>query len=102
MANDTAVLLIDPYNDFLHQEGKINPMVADSITHTGTIEHLKEVVAAARKQRGQGQAGVREGLVGRRDLRGPGAEPGQRRRRRLQALELQVKPTCWALELAVR
>ena len=49
MANDTAVLLIDPYNDFLHPEGKVNGAVAESLAHTGTIEQLKELVAAARK-----------------------------------------------------
>jgi nicotinamidase-related amidase len=51
MAIDTAVLLIDPYNDFLHSKGKLNPAVAESLTHTGTIEHLKELVTAARKHK---------------------------------------------------
>ena len=51
MATDTAVLLIDPYNDFLHPKGKLNARVAESLAHTGTIEHLKEIVAAARKHK---------------------------------------------------
>ncbi|KAJ9608705.1 hypothetical protein H2200_006476 [Cladophialophora chaetospira] len=51
MANDTAVLLIDPYNDFLHPKGKLNAPVAESLDHTGTIEHLKELVATARKHK---------------------------------------------------
>ncbi len=49
MANDTAVLLIDPYNDFLHPKGKLNLAVAESLAHTGTIEHLTEVVTTARR-----------------------------------------------------
>ena len=49
MANETAVLLIDPYNDFLHPKGKLNPGVAESLSTTGTVDHLKELVAAARK-----------------------------------------------------
>ncbi|OAP59634.1 hypothetical protein AYL99_06932 [Fonsecaea erecta] len=51
MANQTAVILIDPYNDFLHPNGKLNPRLAESIAATGTIEHLKEVVATARKNK---------------------------------------------------
>jgi len=45
---NTAVVLIDPYNDFLHPKGKLNGMIAESIKETNTIIHLKEVVAAAR------------------------------------------------------
>ncbi|KIX97152.1 uncharacterized protein Z520_07266 [Fonsecaea multimorphosa CBS 102226] len=51
MANQTAVILIDPYNDFLHPKGKLTPRVAESMAATGTIEHLKEVVATARKNK---------------------------------------------------
>ncbi|KIW90255.1 uncharacterized protein Z519_08899 [Cladophialophora bantiana CBS 173.52] len=51
MANQTAVLLIDPYNDFLHPKGKLNPRLAESIAATGTIQHLQEFVATARKRK---------------------------------------------------
>jgi nicotinamidase-related amidase len=51
MATGTAIVLIDPYNEFLHPKGKIHPMVAESLTTSGTIEHLKELVAAARKHK---------------------------------------------------
>jgi nicotinamidase-related amidase len=44
----TAVILVDPYNDFLHPEGKANGLLADSLAHSETIKHLKEVVNAAR------------------------------------------------------
>lgn len=51
MANDTAVLLIDPYNDFLHPKGKLNPKVSESLSATGTIDHLKVLIAIARKHK---------------------------------------------------
>ncbi|WYZ35263.1 hypothetical protein EsH8_I_001539 [Colletotrichum jinshuiense] len=44
----TAVVLIDPYNDFLHPEGKMYPMMEESLKATDTIRHLKDLVAAAR------------------------------------------------------
>ncbi|KAF4466686.1 isochorismatase hydrolase [Fusarium albosuccineum] len=44
----TAVVLIDPYNDFLHPEGKLYGAVKESLLATNTVEHLKELVAAAR------------------------------------------------------
>jgi nicotinamidase-related amidase len=47
-APNTAVVIIDPYNDFLHPKGKLNGMLADSIKETDTITHLKALVAAAR------------------------------------------------------
>ena len=46
--NNTAVILIDPYNDFLHPEGKLNGRLAESLKDTDTITHIKEAVAAAR------------------------------------------------------
>jgi nicotinamidase-related amidase len=44
----TAVLLIDPYNDFLHPEGKMYPRLAESIKHNDTITHIFELLTAAR------------------------------------------------------
>jgi len=46
---NTAIIIIDPYNDFLHPEGKLNGLLADSLKAKDTITHLKELVAAARK-----------------------------------------------------
>ena len=46
--SNTAVVVIDPYNDFLHPKGKLNGMLAESIKETDTITHLKELVDAAR------------------------------------------------------
>lgn len=44
----TAVVLIDPYNDFLHPSGKLNPLVSTSMAAKDTITHLKEFVSVAR------------------------------------------------------
>jgi nicotinamidase-related amidase len=48
MVSKTAVVIIDPYNDFLHPDGKLNGLVAASIKETDTVAHLKELVVAAR------------------------------------------------------
>jgi len=44
----TALLLIDPYNDFLHPKGKANPALAESLHHTQTIPHLLSLVKTVR------------------------------------------------------
>ncbi len=45
---NTAVILIDPYNDFLHPKGKLTPLLATSLNKTDTLTHLKAMVTAAR------------------------------------------------------
>jgi len=45
---NTAVVLIDPYNDFLHPSGKLNGLVATSLKAKDTITHLKDLVSTAR------------------------------------------------------
>ncbi|KAJ5653343.1 Isochorismatase-like protein [Penicillium lividum] len=49
MSPRTAVLLIDPLNDFIHPDGKLYPLVKDSLESSNTLEHIKELVAGARK-----------------------------------------------------
>jgi nicotinamidase-related amidase len=44
----TALLFVDPYNDFLAPEGKLWPMVADVATTVGTLDNLRKATAAAR------------------------------------------------------
>lgn len=51
MTANTAVVLIDPYNDFLHPEGKVTPQLSESLQESGTINHLKELVTTARKHK---------------------------------------------------
>lgn len=48
MVSETALLLIDPYNDFLHENGKLYRILAESIKDTDTITHLHEAVQVAR------------------------------------------------------
>ncbi|SOF02361.1 Nicotinamidase-related amidase [Streptomyces sp. OV198] len=49
----TAVLLVDPFNDFLSEGGKIWPRLAPVAEEVGLLEHLRAVVGSAR------EAGVR-------------------------------------------
>lgn len=44
----TALLFVDPYNDFLAPEGKLWPMVATVATELGLLNNLRKAVAAAR------------------------------------------------------
>lgn len=44
----TALLLVDPYNDFLHPDGKLWPMVADSARAVGLHANLRGAIDAAR------------------------------------------------------
>ncbi|KAF9639967.1 isochorismatase hydrolase [Lasiodiplodia theobromae] len=46
---NTAIVLVDPYNDFLHPDGKFYSRVSESLTATDTVTHMKELVSAARK-----------------------------------------------------
>jgi len=45
---DTAVLLIDPYNDYIHPEGKGYGLCKESLEETDTVTHMKALVKAAR------------------------------------------------------
>lgn len=44
----TGLLLVDPYNDFLSEGGKLNERAKPVADATGTVQHLREVVAAVR------------------------------------------------------
>ncbi|RAK80272.1 cysteine hydrolase family protein [Aspergillus fijiensis CBS 313.89] len=45
-----ALVLVDPYNDFLHPDGKLTPLLKD-LEEKETIKHIEEAVAAARLHR---------------------------------------------------
>jgi nicotinamidase-related amidase len=47
--NRTAVLFVDPYNDFLSDGGKSWPLVKDVATEVGLLDNLRGVVAAGRQ-----------------------------------------------------
>jgi len=48
MTEKTAIILIDPYKDFLHPQGKLYPGLAASLAENNTIEHFKQLVTVAR------------------------------------------------------
>lgn len=47
-AGNTALLLIDPYNDFLSDGGKLQGRAKEMMAQVSTIAHMREVVAACR------------------------------------------------------
>ncbi|KAF5859638.1 hypothetical protein ETB97_002549 [Aspergillus alliaceus] len=51
MSARTAVILVDPLNDFLHPDGKIYPLIKASLESSNSLEHIKELVAGAREAR---------------------------------------------------
>ncbi|ETN43826.1 uncharacterized protein HMPREF1541_11150 [Cyphellophora europaea CBS 101466] len=48
MADRKALVLVDPLNDFLHDDGKLFPLLKESLTATAAIDHINEAVAGAR------------------------------------------------------
>lgn len=44
----TGLLLVDPYNDFLSEDGKLYPRTKEVSESVNTIKHLKETVEGAR------------------------------------------------------
>ena len=46
----TATLLVDPYNDFLSDDGKLWPRVKGVAEQVELLDHLREVVSTARAQ----------------------------------------------------
>jgi len=44
----TAIILVDPYNDFLSEGGKLWPMTRTTVVETGILENLKSLLAAGR------------------------------------------------------
>lgn len=47
-AERTALILIDPYNDFLSEGGKLWPLVSEVAEKVGTLDNLKTATDAAR------------------------------------------------------
>jgi nicotinamidase-related amidase len=48
-AERTALLLVDPYNDFLSEGGKVFPMIKEIAAEVGLLDNLRATVAAVRK-----------------------------------------------------
>jgi nicotinamidase-related amidase len=47
-ASRTGLLLVDPYNDFLSDGGKLWPMVKEVAGKVGLLDNLRSLVAGAR------------------------------------------------------
>jgi len=47
-AQDTALVITDPQNDFLSESGGTWQLVGDSVKENGTIEHIEQLLAAAK------------------------------------------------------
>ena len=47
-ATDTALVITDPQNDFLSPDGATWGLVGDSVTDNRTVEHIDELVTAAK------------------------------------------------------
>jgi len=48
MSPKTALIFIDPYNEFLHPEGKLHARLSDSLAKTNCIAHMRSVLQTAR------------------------------------------------------
>jgi nicotinamidase-related amidase len=49
-ASTTAILLVDPYNDFISEDGKLWPRVKAVAEEVRLLDHLRKVVSTARGQ----------------------------------------------------
>lgn len=45
----TAVLITDPQNDFLREDGKLYPLLADNLKELGTVDNIARLMEAARR-----------------------------------------------------
>lgn len=45
---DTALILVDVLNDFLSEDGKVNPRIREQLKATNLVENLKRLIAGAR------------------------------------------------------
>jgi len=48
MTSTTALLIIDPYNDFIAEGGKVWPMIRETALRVGLVRNLKRLLEAAR------------------------------------------------------
>lgn len=50
-SESTALLVVDPYNDFLSEGGKLWPRTKAVAEQVGLLDHMRQVLAAARASR---------------------------------------------------
>ncbi|RUT69539.1 cysteine hydrolase [Flavobacterium cupreum] len=47
----TAIILIDPFNDFLSEGGKLFPLTKETVEETGLVRNIKRLLIAAREKK---------------------------------------------------
>lgn len=48
---NTAIILVDPYNDFLHTDGMMNSAVLEDLSRSNVIENMKKLLFFARSKK---------------------------------------------------
>lgn len=48
MTGMTAFIVTDPYNEFLHPEGKLNAAIAEDLAHRDAVKHLQALLKSSR------------------------------------------------------
>ncbi|MFE7713103.1 hypothetical protein ACFU6I_46985 [Streptomyces sp. NPDC057486] len=61
----TALLVADPCNDFLSEGGKLRPRTKGVAEQVGLLDHMRQVLAAARASRMPGRPGPMGNVAGR-------------------------------------
>ena len=49
-ANDTALVIIDPQNDFLSENGVVWGLVGGSVTENNTVQHIEQLLSTAKSK----------------------------------------------------
>jgi nicotinamidase-related amidase len=49
MSGNTALIIVDPLNEFLHPDGKLYPLLKESVVASDTVNNIVKVITAARK-----------------------------------------------------
>ena len=49
-ANDTALVITDPQNDFLSEDGVTWGLVGDSVTENNTVQHIGQLLSTAKEK----------------------------------------------------
>src|SRR5271170_2633223 len=50
-ADKTALLIVDPYNDFMSEGGKLYDAIKDTALAVNCFEHMRQLIAVARRER---------------------------------------------------
>ena len=50
-AKNPSLLLVDPYNDFLSEGGKLSPLLKEIAEEEHLLDHLRQIVTAVRAGR---------------------------------------------------